>query len=141
MMNHWCGMGRLTKDPELRTTQSGKSVASFTVAVDNGYGDNKQTAFIDCVAWEGRAETICKHLHKGSLIGIEGRIDVRNYEDKNGNKRKAVEIVVSDFHFAESKKSADPLVVLSNEAAKAGIPVSHSSEGFQEISGDDDLPF
>lgn len=139
MMNHWCGMGRLTKDPELKTTPSGKAVTSFSVAVDNGYGDNKKTSFIDCVAWEKRAETICKTLKKGSLIGIEGRIETRNYEDKNGNNRKAVEIVISDFHFAESKKDSDPLVAFGKAASNAGIPVSNNTDS--QISGDDDLPF
>ena len=99
-------MGRLTADPELKTTQSGISVTSFAIAVDRKYqpqGEERKADFIDIVAWRNQAEFICKYFKKGSMIGIEGEIQTRPYEDKNGNKRKAVEVLVDHVTFCGSK--------------------------------------
>jgi len=86
-------IGRLGKDPEVRTTQNGKSVASFGVAVDDGYGDNKATEWFNVVAWEKQAEFAGKYLGKGRLVYVEGRMKTREYDDKDGNKRKVTELV------------------------------------------------
>ena len=126
--------GRLTAAPEIKTTPSGKSVCSFTIAVDRGYGDNKETDFITCVAWEKTAEFISKYFNKGSEIGIEGSIQTRKWTDKNGNSRTAFEIRVSNTQFIGGKKetSVDPL-----------IEVAQKVEGFTEFGtiSSDDLPF
>lgn len=106
MLNNAVIMGRLVADPELRSTESGVSVTSFTVAVDRRFvkqGEERQADFIDVVAWRNTAEFICKYFGKGSMIAIQGSIQTRNYEDKNGNKRKAVEIVVDNASFCGSK--------------------------------------
>lgn len=105
-MNVAVMIGRLTAEPEMKKTQSGLSVLSFTVAVNRGYvkaGEEKQTDFIDCVAWRQQAEFISRYFHKGSMIAIQGEIQTRNWEDKNGSKHKATEIVVSNVSFCESK--------------------------------------
>lgn len=108
MLNHITIMGRLTRDPELRRTGSGIAVASFTVAVDRDYkaeGQDRETDFIDCVAWRGTGEFVSKYFHKGSMIVVAGRLQVRNYTDKEGNKRRAAEIVADNVYFGEGKKS------------------------------------
>ena len=107
MINLVVLQGRLTSDVELKTTQNGKSVCSFTIANDVGYGDNKKTSFINVIAWRNTAEFVSKYFKKGSPISIEGSIQTRNYEDKNGNKRTAFEVVANNVHFGESKKSED----------------------------------
>jgi single-strand DNA-binding protein len=124
--------GRLTAAPEIKTTPSGKSVCSFTIAVDRGYGDNKETDFITCVAWEKTAEFIGKYFNKGSEIGIEGSIQTRRWTDKNGNSRTAFEIRVINTQFIGGKKetSVDPL-----------IEVAQKVESFTESSEEFDLPF
>ena len=118
MLNKVILMGRLTKDPEIRHTNSGKAVASFTIATDNGYGDDKKTDFINCVAWEGTAVFIEKHFTKGQLIIIDGRISTRNYEDREGRKIYVTEVLVKEVHFGGSKKKdeteSDDLVPLDN---------------------------
>ena len=110
MLNVAIIMGRLTRDPELRRTNSGKPVASFTVAVDRDYateGQEKETDFIDCVAWNGTAEFVDKYFKKGSMIVVSGRLQLRNWTDKDGNKRKTAEILASNVYFGESKKSQE----------------------------------
>ena len=107
MLNVAIIMGRLTRDPELRRTNSGKPVAGFTVAVDRDYapeGQEKETDFIDCVAWNGTAEFVDKYFKKGSMIVVDGRLQLRNWTDKEGNKRRTAEIVASNVYFGESKK-------------------------------------
>ena len=107
MLNVAIIMGRLTRDPELRRTNSGKPVASFTVAVDRDYapeGQEKETDFIDCVAWQGTAEFVEKYFKKGSMIVVNGRLQLRNWTDKEGNKRRSAEILASNVYFGESKK-------------------------------------
>jgi len=140
-------MGRLVADPELRTTTSGISVTSFTVAVDRRYvkaGEEKQTDFIDIVAWRQTADFITRFFRKGSMIAIQGSIQTRSYEDKNGNKRKAVEIVAENVSFCGSKAESGGSSYESS-AMPASSPAPSYSTGsigdFEEISDDDELPF
>lgn len=110
MINVATIMGRLVADPELRKTPSGVSVTSFTVAVDRSYvkqGEERQADFIDVTAWRGTADFVAKWFHKGSMIAVSGSIQTRTYEDKNGNKRKAVEIIANEVSFCGDKKSTD----------------------------------
>ena len=105
MLNHITIMGRLTRDPELRRTGSGKAVASFTVAVDRDFsqGDQKETDFIDCVAWNKTGEFVDKYFFKGSMIVVAGRLQIRSWNDKDGNKRRTAEVVADNVYFGESK--------------------------------------
>ena len=129
--------GRLTADPELKTTANGIPVTTFSIAVNRNYraGEQQQTDFINIVAWRQRAEFITKFFKKGSLIGIEGSIQTRRYQDKDGNNRTVFEVVVNNAQFVESKRDG----VTTNE------PASYSNadaSDFAEIGGmDDDLPF
>jgi single-strand DNA-binding protein len=127
--------GRLTAAPELKITPNGKNVCSFTIAVDRSYGNNKETDFITCVAWEKTAEFIKKYFGKGSEIGIEGSIQTRKWTDKNGNNRTAFEIRVSNTQFIGSKKTEtqeDPL-----------MQFAQTNPEFVEVGtvNDSDLPF
>jgi single-strand DNA-binding protein len=111
MLNHITIMGRLTRDPELRRTGSGVAVASFTVAVDRDFGNNgeKETDFIDCVAWRQTGEFVSKYFTKGSMIVVSGRLQIRNWKDKDVNKRRTAEVVADNCYFGESKKAeAEP---------------------------------
>ena len=109
MLNHIVIMGRLTRDPELRSTQSGVSVASFTVAVDRDFGGRdggeKQTDFIDCVAWRQTGEFVSKYFHKGSMIVVSGRLQSRKWQDREGNNRTNWEIQADNVYFGESRSS------------------------------------
>lgn len=107
MLNHIIIMGRLTRDPELRRTDSGIAVASFTLAVDRDRapeGQDKETDFIDCVAWRNTAEFVDKYFSKGRMMVVSGRLQIRPWTDKEGNKRKATEIVADSCYFGDSKK-------------------------------------
>ena len=107
MLNHITIMGRLTRDPELRRTDSGIAVTSFTVAVDRDRapeGQDKETDFLDCVAWRNTAEFVDKYFSKGRMIVVSGRLQIRPWTDKEGNKRKATEIVADSCYFGDSKK-------------------------------------
>ena len=149
MLNTAIFMGRLTADPELRHTSSDTAVTSFTVAVDRSYvktGAERQADFIDVVAWRSTAEFICKYFKKGQLIAIQGSIQTRSYEDKNGNKRKAVEVVADSVHFAEPKRdsaaSGSTYHSRPDSMEPAAPAYSNGSVGdFEEIPSDDDLPF
>ena len=109
MLNHVVIMGRLTRDPELRRTGSGIAVASFTVAVDRDFsgrdGGEKETDFIDCVAWRQTGEFVSKYFTKGSMVVVSGRLQIRNWNDKDGNKRRTAEVVADNVYFGESKRS------------------------------------
>ena len=111
MLNHIVIMGRLTRDPELRRTGSGIAVASFTVAVDRDFGGRdggeKETDFIDCVAWRHTGEFVSKYFTKGSMIVVSGRLQIRGWTDKDGNKRRTAEVVADNVYFGESKRSSD----------------------------------
>ena len=108
MLNHIVIMGRLTRDPELRRTGSGIAVASFSVAVDRDFGGRdggeKETDFIDCVAWRHTGEFVSKYFTKGSMIVVSGRLQIRSWNDKDGNKRRTAEVVADNCYFGESKR-------------------------------------
>ena len=109
MLNSVTLMGRLVADPELKTTQNGTSVAAFRLAVDRNYtpqGQERQADLIPCVAWRQTAEFISKYFTKGRMIAVEGSLQSRNYEDKNGQKRTAIEVIVERAHFADSKPAS-----------------------------------
>ena len=148
-------MGRLVADPELRHTPSDVAVTSFTLAVDRSYvksGTERQADFIDVVAWRSTADFVCKYFRKGQMMAVHGSIQTRTYTDKDGNKRKATEIVANDVNFADSKRSDSGANYGSNSAAgnemqrpaysePAPTYSSGNSGDFEEIIGDDDLPF
>ncbi len=151
MLNHIVVMGRLTRDPELRHTQAGTAVASFTVAVDRDYKnketDKRDTDFIDCVAWRSTGEFVNKYFTKGRMAVVEGRLQLRDWTDKEGNKRRSAEILVSNVYFGDSKpKDGDS----AGGKAKAGkdddfaLPgdFGAGSDGFADLADEDgDLPF
>jgi single-strand DNA-binding protein len=130
MINNVVLMGRLTAAPELKTTQSGTNVTSFTLAVERRYTQNgeKKADFIDCVAWRGTAEFITKYFSKGDLIAVTGEIQTRNYEDKNGNKRTAVEVVINESSFCGGKNN-------NSSSAPEAAPIADDN------NYEDDLPF
>ena len=130
--------GRLTADAELKTTPSGVSVTSFSIAVERRYkqGEEKQTDFINIVAWRAAAEFITKYFNKGSMIGIEGSIQTRNYTDKNGNKRTAFEVVANNVQFVESKK-ADT----EDQNSGSGFTNADTADVTDLGETDEDLPF
>ena len=111
MLNHITIMGRLTRDPELRRTGSGIAVASFTVAVDRDFGSRdggeRETDFIDCVAWRQTGEFVSKYFTKGSMIVVSGRLQIRSWTDKDGNKRRTAEVVADNCYFGDSKRDSD----------------------------------
>ena len=111
MLNHITIMGRLTRDPELRRTGSGIAVASFTVAVDRDFGGRdggeRETDFIDCVAWRQTGEFVSKYFTKGSMAVVSGRLQIRSWTDKDGNKRRTAEVVADNCYFGDSKRDAE----------------------------------
>ena len=111
MLNHITIMGRLTRDPELRRTGSGIAVASFTVAVDRDFGKNengeKETDFIDCVAWRQTGEFVSRYATKGRMVAVSGRLQIRSWTDKDGNKRRTAEVVADNVYFGDSKRDSD----------------------------------
>ena len=140
MLNHIVIMGRMTRDPELRRTGSGVAVTSFTLAVDRDFaskdGGEKETDFIDCVAWRSTAEFVEKYFHKGSMAVASGRLQIRSWTDKDGNKRRTAEVLADNVYFGESKKS-DGYTTNSYSG-----PVSAPVQDFAPIEGDDaQLPF
>lgn len=139
MLNVVALMGRLVADPQLRQTTTGKNVASFRVAVDRGRKDangQNQADFFDIVAWDKSAEFVCRYFQKGSMIAVEGRLQSRNYQDKSGNNRNAVEVVVNNVSFAGNKDAQSQNV--ANRAVSA--PVAANNE-YEPIEDDGDLPF
>ena len=148
-MNVICLMGRLVADPELKSTQSGVNVTSFCVAVDRAYqpkGQERQSDFINCVAWRGTAEFITRFFRKGQRIALQGSLQSRNYTDRDGNKRTAYEVVVDNAFFAESKGSNDSAAPRYDsqipQYSEQQPAFSNTKAGdFEEILGDDDLPF
>lgn len=108
MLNKIILMGRLTRDPELRRTQSGTAVAAFTIAVDRDYkpqSGEKETDFIDCVAWRSTGEFVSKYFSKGRMAVVEGRLQIRDWTDRDGNKRRSAEVVADSVYFGGSKRS------------------------------------
>lgn len=139
--------GRLTADPELKTTQSGISVTQFTIAVNRPKrkDDNTDTSdFISCVAWKQRAELVTKYFHKGSAIMVIGQIQTRTWTDNNNQKRYATEVLVDNIRFVDSKADAAQKSPTANEntGAPSYIPDAYKAPNFEEVSADDgDLPF
>ena len=161
MLNVVVLMGRLVADPQLRQTTTGKNVASFRVACDRGRRDangQNQADFVDVVAWDRSAEFVCRYFQKGSMIAIDGRLQSRNYQDKNGNNRTAIEIVASNINFV-TPKSQNPAAGMGAPMASAPIPAAPadysrpaaqpvapaysagSNDDFALIEDEGDLPF
>ena len=133
MLNHITLMGRICNDIELRRTKSGTAVASFTVAVDRDFSKEKETDFIDIVARSKTAEFVSKHFSKGRMAVISGRLQIRSWTDKDGNKRRTAEVVADNIYFGDSKKNAGE----NYEAAMAT-----KTQDYAVMDGDDDaLPF
>ena len=147
MLNHIVIMGRLTRDPELRRTGSGTAVVNFRVAVDRDFapkdGGERKTDFIDCVAWRQTGEFISKHFTKGRMIVVEGRLEMREWEDKEGKKRTTAEIVVDNAYFGDSKKDDTGSYSGGDDSYSnpAALPMPPASD--YEMLDDDDaqLPF
>ena len=143
MLNKAILMGRLVADPELRRTSTDKSVVTFTLAVNRNFarqGEQAQTDFIDIVAWGKTAEFVSRYFVKGQLVAVAGQIQTRTWEDKQGNKRKSVEVVAEEVHFAEPKRDGQP----RSEAPCGGFDPMAGLGGnaFAALPGDDnDLPF
>ena len=158
MLNHIVIMGRLTRDPELRYTQSQTPVVSFSVAVDRDFGGRdggeKQTDFIDCVAWRSTAEFVNKYFRKGSMVAVSGRLQIRDWQDRDGNKRRSAEVVADNVYFGESRRREDDNRDSYGAGNYAGSSYGGNSydsnrgasaparSGFEELSDDDgELPF
>lgn len=140
MINMVALIGRLTFEPEVRTTPSGVSVMHFQIACDRSYqrsGQDRQADFIDCVAWRQTAEFISRYFHKGSMIAVEGTLQTSSYTDKNGNQRKQVEVLAKNVSFCGSKSET------SGAAGSQPEPNNSNADNsdFDEIPDDDDLPF
>lgn len=136
MLNRIIVMGRMTRDPELRRTNSGTAVASFTAAVDRDFksqSGEKETDFIDVVAWRNTAEFASKYFSKGRMAVVEGRLQIRDWTDKDGNKRRSAEIVADSVYFGDSKRDGGDTV--------QSEPQSEPQSGFSEVEDDGDLPF
>ncbi len=147
MLNKIVLMGRLTRDPELRRTQQGTAVASFSLAVDRDYkakGTEKETDFIDIVAWRNTAEFVSKYFSKGRMAVVEGRLQVRSYTDKEGNNRRAAEVVADNIYFGDSKKDGNSGNGNYGAADYGGgyEGGSYESGDFHEVSEEEgELPF
>lgn len=153
MLNHIVIMGRLARDPELRHTQSGTPVATFRLAVDRDFKDKntgeRQTDWIDVVAWRGTGEFVSRYFSKGRMAVVEGRLQMREWTDKDGNRRTTAEVVADNVYFADSKRDGDDRGSYGNSsyggrpaapAADYGIP--SGPDQFSELADDDgDLPF
>ena len=156
MLNHVTLMGRLTRDPELRRTGSGIAVASFTLAVDRDFapkdGGDRETDFVDCVAWRQTGEFVSKYFTKGRMAVVSGRLQIRSWTDKDGNKRRSAEIVADNVYFGDSKRdegsvssysygSYEPAPMSSGFAGYAA-PASAPASDFAMLEDDDaQLPF
>ena len=148
MLNHITIMGRLTRDPELRRTGSGVAVASFRVAVDRDFapkdGGERKADFIDCVAWRQTGEFISKYFTKGRMIVVDGRLEMRDWTDKDGNKRTSAEIVVENAYFGDSKRDGDGGNAYSapQSFGSYSAPASTAASDFAMLDDDDaQLPF
>lgn len=152
MLNVVAIMGRLVADTELRTTPAGVNVCHFRIACDRNFarqGEQRQADFVDIVAWRAQADFVCKYFQKGSLIAVNGRIQTRNYQDKNGNNRTAFAVVAENINFGGSKGTSSAKVDDGGEAAphseawpKADPPANYGGvDDFSVIDDGDDLPF
>ncbi len=152
MLNHITIMGRLTRDPELRRTGTGIAVTSFTVAVDRDFGGRdggeRETDFIDCVAWRNTGEFVSKYFTKGSMIVVSGRLQIRGWTDKEGNKRRTAEVVADNVYFGESKRGGETggasygSTYAAPAAPSYSAPASNGASDFAMLDDDDaQLPF
>ena len=150
MLNHITIMGRLTRDPELRRTGTGVAVASFTVAVDRDFGGRdggeKETDFIDCVAWRQTGEFVSKYFAKGRMAVVSGRLQIRTWNDKDGNKRRTAEVVADNVYFGESRRSNEGGSYSAPAAPSYGggysAPAAAPASDFAMLDDDDaQLPF
>ena len=156
MLNHITLMGRLTRDPELRYTQSNTPVATFRLAVDRDYtprdGGERQTDFIDCVAWRQTGEFVSKYFQKGSMAVVSGRLQMREWTDKEGNRRTTAEVVADNVYFGESKRSRENGSSGDSYGNSSYAPRNNPSSGFDSAprggsafaeldDGDGELPF
>ena len=149
MLNHITIMGRLVRDPELRRTGSGVAVTSFTVAVDRDFGKNdngeRETDFIDCVAWRQTGEFVAKYFAKGRMAVVSGRLQIRPWTDKDGNKRRTAEVVADNVYFGDSKREGESGGASFGAAPAFGgysAPASNAASDFEMLSDDDaQLPF
>lgn len=133
MINKVILMGRLTRDPEMRHTNSGTPVTTFSIAIDNGYGDNKRTDFVNCLAWNKTAEFVTKYFAKGKMIVIaDGRISTRSWETQDGKRAYATEVVAKEVSFGETK---------SSQQTATQQPMQDDDDDFTPLDEDDDLPF
>ncbi len=137
MINKVILMGRLTKDPELRYTNNKTPVCSFTIAVNNGYGEKQQTDFINCLAWNKTAEFVTKYFAKGKMIIVIGRIATRSWETQDGKRAYATEVIANEVNFGESKTSPQ----LNTPQTAAQPPIQDDDDDFTPLDEDDDLPF
>jgi single-strand DNA-binding protein len=147
MLNKIFIMGRLTRDPELRRTQTGTPVASFTLAVDRDFKDKstgeRTTDFIDVVAWRQTGEFVSRFFNKGRMAVVEGRLQIREWTDKDGNKRRSAEVVADNVYFGDSRREGDGgFSAPAYGSAPSGYSAPAEGDQFAELSGDDgELPF
>ena len=150
MLNKIFIMGRLTRDPELRRTQNGTAVAGFALAVDRDYKNadgTKETDFIEVVAWRSSAEFVSKYFAKGRMAIVEGRLQIRDWQDKDGNKRRSAEVVADNVYFGDSKKEGDSSGGSYGgssggyKAAGKAVDVEPGEGEFAEIEDEEDWPF
>lgn len=143
MLNHITIMGRLTKDPELRRTGSGTAVASFTLAVDRDFGkEEKKTDFINCVAWRQTGEFVSKYFAKGRMMVADGRLEMREWTDKDGNKRISAEVIVENAYFGDSKKEDSGSQGSYSAPSHNGYQNHQAPQAYAPMDGDDpQLPF
>lgn len=152
MINKAILMGRLTRDPELRHTGTGTPVCSFSIAIDNGYGENRQTDFINCVAWNKTAEFVSNYFTKGKMIIVIGRISTRSWEGQDGKRNYATEVVASEVSFGESKRNQEGSGSYSGSYSAPSQPAQAQTapqmpQGLADddfsplLDTDDDLPF
>ena len=151
-MNKVCLVGRLTKDPELRNTTTGRAVCQFSIAVNRTFtsqNGQREADFINCVTWDKQAENLAKYMHKGSLISVDGRIQTRNYDDKDGKKVYVTEVLAQNIQFLESKGTSNPVDNLPEppvEQATTTETVNVEKDPFEAFGeaielSDNDLPF
>ena len=143
MLNHITIMGRLTRDPEMRRTGSGVAVTSFTIACDRDFGQNgeKETDFIDITAWRNTAEFVSKYFAKGRMAVVSGRLQIRSWTDKDGNKRKSAEVVADNVYFGDAKTDSSSGGSYGTHASYAA-PAPAPASNFAMLEDDDSqLPF
>lgn len=137
MLNYIVLQGRFCKDPELRRTQSGTAVSSFTLAVSRDFSDKDKTDFIDIVAWKSTAEFVSKYFSKGRTAVVSGRLQMRDWTDREGNKRRSAEVIAESVYFGDGKRET----LASNTDNSDTSDTSYGYSDFEEINNEDDLPF